>query len=42
MLEEAGMLLSQGRRKVEHLLGFHFASGSFLYNDMSCSAALCF
>lgn len=42
MLDEAGMLLSWGRRKVEHLLAFHFASSSFLYNDRSCSAAMCF
>lgn len=42
LLDEAGMLLSWERGKVECLLGFHFASGSFLCNDRTCSAATCF
>jgi len=43
MLDEAGMHLRwRRRRKVEHLLGFHFASSSFLYNDRICSTATCF
>lgn len=42
MLDEVGMLLSWGMRKVDLLLEFHFARSSFLYIDESCSTAMCF
>lgn len=42
MLDEAGVLLSWGRRKVDLLLEFHFARSSFLYIDKSCSTSMYF